>query len=321
LHKRAYKNLPTLQLMKNTLLYCVVLAVGLHAQAQTTGLTVTPGNNVGIGTTSPGATLDVNGSGQLLSVEGNKYSDGLVSVNDTYGTVQLGDFNNDNESTSMCIMDGGTNSDGSIGSITYRASWQQFQSSNSDNTCIMMGNVAAPVGNATLTVAGPVRVRAGGSIYAPVGGTVFDHYADAGNAGTTETTLYSDIAGLPNSNGAKLTATYGVTLAPSTTATREIKVYYSGNVIFDTGALIFSSAGKMNINVTIVVDSTTSVRYSVTASATGAPLGTYVSVGKVTGLAIYHSTVLNLTGQSAGTGAANNDIVAILGYGEFKPAF
>jgi hypothetical protein len=52
---------PKLQLMRSRSLFCAVLATfcaQLHAQS-TTGIYVNPSNNVGIGTTAPGAALDV----------------------------------------------------------------------------------------------------------------------------------------------------------------------------------------------------------------------------------------------------------------------
>lgn len=159
-------------------------------------------------------------------------------------------------------------------------------------------------------------------IYAKGGGTLFDHYADVGSVSTTETNLYSDsIPALTlGVNGDKLTAIYGVSFVNST-STKRVRLYFAGTVIFDTGALTISAASEIILNVFIIRDSSTSIRYSVNASTTGTSTATFATVGKLTGLTLSNANIMKITGQAAGAGVANNDVVAQNAVIEFKPAF
>lgn len=147
---------------------------------------------------------------------------------------------------------------------------------------------------------------------AKVGGAIFDYYTDAGNSGTSETDLYSSTI-VPNifgTNGDKITAFYGFTLVNST-STKQVKFYYGGTALFDTGALTLSASGSLSINISMIrVDSST-LRYSIIASTTGASTATYATVGEATGIVFGKgSQTMKVTGTAAGVGAATNDIVA-----------
>lgn len=204
------------------------------------------------------------------------------------------------------------------------------QTNGTNIVYLLIGTVTAPTGSwaiyssSTLAsqLSGLLSVAQGKSTsFAKVGGMIFDHYADAGSSGTSETDLYSDTipASALGTNGDKLVATYGCTLVNST-STKEVKVYFGGTVIFDTGALTISASSEITIYALIIRDSSTSVRYSVSANTTGASTGTYSSVGKITGLTLSNTQILKITGQAGGVGAADNDIVAILGTVEWKSA-
>ncbi len=171
--------------------------------------------------------------------------------------------------------------------------------------------------------AGAKRTAGTSSTNAGLGGVIFDHFADVGNTTTTETDLYSDTiaANMLDTNGAKLGAAYGLTLVSSATATRQVRVYFAGTVIFDSTALTTTSTGAMDLRVFIIRDTSTTIRYIVRADVTGLTSATYLSVGKLTGLTLTGTNILKITGQAGGTGAATNDIVAIAGSGEFQPAF
>jgi len=161
------------------------------------------------------------------------------------------------------------------------------------------------------------HTRAGGTVRFGLGGCIFDHFADAGNTTTTETDLYSDTipASTLDANGVKLSAEYGGTFVSSATATRQVKVYFAGTVIFDSGALTVSAAASWNLDVLIVRVSSTVVRYTIIFLSGGLSSLTPPSTGELTGLTLSNSAVLKITGQSAGTGAATNDIVAKAGTG------
>lgn len=145
--------------------------------------------------------------------------------------------------------------------------------------------------------------------------TLFDHFASVGNTTTAETDLYSDTiaAGQLGANGAKLTASYGGTFVSSGTATREVKIYFGGSVIFDSGTLTVSLSAAWAVSLTVIRVSATVVRYTASFTTEGAALSAYTSVGEVTGLTLSGTNILKITGQAGGVGAATNDIVAVMG--------
>lgn len=144
---------------------------------------------------------------------------------------------------------------------------------------------------------------------------LFDHFADAGNVTTGETTLYTDTisGGYLSVNGQKIEAQYGGLFVSSATATREIKIYFAGTVIFDSGALTLSISSAWTVYVSIIRVSSTKVRYMVSMTTEGAALAAYTAVGELTGLSFPSDSILKITGQAAGAGAATNDIVAKMG--------
>ena len=153
-------------------------------------------------------------------------------------------------------------------------------------------------------------------------GVLFDHFADAGNGTTVETDLYSDTtaAGQFAVNGDKIAAYYGGTFVSSGTATREIKIYFGGTVIFDTGTLTLSLSSQWTAYVDLIRVSGTVIRYMVSLATEGAALSAYTSAGELTGLTLSNTNILKITGQAAGIGAASNDIVAKLGSVKFEAA-
>lgn len=153
-----------------------------------------------------------------------------------------------------------------------------------------------------------------------LGGTIFDAFADAGNSTTTETDLhtYTTPASTLSENGGKITAVYGGTFVSSATATRQMKVYFGGTAIFDSGALTISATASWDIKVTVIRVSSTVVRYSVVMSTQNAALASYVSIGELTGLTLTNTNIIKVTGQAAGVGAATNDIVLKLATGDWK---
>ena len=99
----------------------------------------------------------------------------------------------------------------------------------------------------------------------------------------------------------------------SATATREIKVYFAGTAIFDTGTLTISANSSWVLQVEIVRVSGSKVRYAISMTTENAALAAYTAVGELTGLTLSGTNILKITGQAAGAGAASNDIVAVLG--------
>ena len=170
---------------------------------------------------------------------------------------------------------------------------------------------------------GLMLIRYSGSAWQSVAGRpLIDHYADAGNTGTAETDLYSDTlaANILGRNGDKIHAEYDLALLGATTTTPQAKIYFAGTAIYDSGALTLSAAGSLILNVEIIRDSATSVRYAVRASASNATGLLAAKCGKLTGLTLSATAILKITGTSTGGGAATNDLVAYAGRLNFDPA-
>ncbi len=167
-------------------------------------------------------------------------------------------------------------------------------------------------------------VKAGGSsgYIAKVGGVIFDHYADAGNVGTGEDDLYSDTlpADTLSANGQKIVAEYGLTIVASGTATRQVKAYFGGTLVLDSGALTFASGGTAQIWITIIRETSSVVRVMAEFVPSGITLQPIVTYTRITGLTLSNTQILKITGEAAGVGAATNDVVAKLGVVEWKAA-
>lgn len=150
------------------------------------------------------------------------------------------------------------------------------------------------------------------------GNALFSHYTDAGTSGTTETDLYSDtIAGNTlSTDGSSVFARYAGTLANST-STKQLKVYFAGRVVFDSGALNTTSAADWNIDVMIIRESATVARCTVAANLTGASAQEFANYTRIASINLTADQVLKITGTAAGTGAASNDISATEGLGWF----
>lgn len=144
-----------------------------------------------------------------------------------------------------------------------------------------------------------------------LGGKIAAAFADTGNTSTTETDLhtYTSKTNTLLVNGADLEAEYGGIFVSSGTATRQIKVYFGGTAIFDTGALSISLAASWTTYATIMRVSSTVVRYMISLTTEGAALSAYTAVGELTGLTLSNTNILKITGTAAGVGAATNDIV------------
>lgn len=145
--------------------------------------------------------------------------------------------------------------------------------------------------------------------------SLFDHISDGGNGGTAETDLYSDTiaAGQLTANGDKLEAEYGGVFVSSATATRQVRIYFGGTAIFDTGALTLSLSSAWTGYATLIRQDSATVRYMISLTTEGAALAAYTAVGTLGGLTLSNTNILKITGQAAGVGAASNDIVAKLG--------
>jgi hypothetical protein len=178
-----------------------------------------------------------------------------------------------------------------------------------DDALIVDSTIAAKAGTSTGQVA-------------KVGGTVFTYNTSVGNSGTAETDLYTDsiLANTLAVDKDKVEARYAGTFVSSGTATRQLKCYFAGTAIFDTGALSVSLSASWDMEVLLVRVSSTVVRYSVRLNTTGASASVYAAVGELTGLTLSNGNILKITGTAGGVGAATDDIVAMLGTVSWHPA-
>lgn len=158
---------------------------------------------------------------------------------------------------------------------------------------------------------------------ANVGGVIFDHFADAGNTGTGEDDLYTDTlaANTFGTNGDKVVAQYGGIFVGAALSTQELKVYFGGTLIYDSGALSIGVAtNNWTVYVTVIRETSTVVRCDVSLSTDFGTLFPYSTYTRITGLTLTNTQILKITGESAGAGAVDNQIVAKEGYIEWKPA-
>lgn len=143
---------------------------------------------------------------------------------------------------------------------------------------------------------------------------LFNSFATVGNTTTTETDLVTNTIASNTlvNNADKLEAEYGGSFVSSGTATRQVRLYFSGSLIFDTGTLTLSLSSAWTMYVTIIRVSSSIVRYMVSLTTQGAALSAYTAVGELTGLNLATTNILKITGQAAGVGAATNDIISVL---------
>lgn len=163
-------------------------------------------------------------------------------------------------------------------------------------------------------------MRKGAFLGLPSSGSYAIHTVNTGNVTTTETDLFTDtlIAGLFAETGDTMIADYAGTTVTHATATRRIRVYFGGTVIFDTTALTTVGGSNWHIRVVCVRSASTTVKCSVTFLGTN-----YASVvanyQAVTGLTLSNTQIIKITGQAAAAGAATNDIIATFGVLNFYP--
>lgn len=157
----------------------------------------------------------------------------------------------------------------------------------------------------------------------PIGGPIFDHFADVSNVTTGETDLYTDtlIANTFAINGDKVSGQYAGTFTGAVSSTQQLRAYFGGTLIFDSGALSIGVAtDSWDLKIICVRESSSIVRCSATLTTNFATLSSYATYTKVTGLTLSGTNILKVTGQAGGLNAASNQITASLGSVEYRPA-
>lgn len=153
--------------------------------------------------------------------------------------------------------------------------------------------------------------------------TLFDHYATVGNGTTVETDLYSDTlaAGQLAANGEKIQARYAGTFVGTAGATQQIKVYFGGNVIFDSGALAIGAAGYYyDLSILIIREANSTVRCTVSWASNSATLPATSTYTRIPTITLSVGQILKVTGTAAGAGAASNQITIEEGTVQWVPS-
>lgn len=187
-------------------------------------------------------------------------------------------------------------------------------------------NGTAPVGTlangfSLYSSSGKPYVNNSVGIATPIGGTLFDSFADA-TVGGAEADVYTHTlaANTFNANGDKVTSQYGGQFVVVGTEATQLKVKFAGTTIYDsTAPVVATGTSSWVVNVTLIRVSSTVVRYSVALNTTGASGFAYASAGELTGLTLSGTNILKITGTSSGVGSGSGDIVGKMGFVEFKP--
>lgn len=150
-------------------------------------------------------------------------------------------------------------------------------------------------------------------IVAPV--ALFDHYTNANNGTTVETDLYSDTLAAARlaANGEKIEARYGGIFAGDATSSQQLRAYFGGTQVFDSGALLVGATNSWDLYVTVIRVSASVVRVSASMTSDFVSLPGSAVYTEVTGLTLANTQILKITGQAAGASGGSNQITAKLG--------
>lgn len=154
-------------------------------------------------------------------------------------------------------------------------------------------------------------------VYAKMTGIVKDFFADVNNSGTSETDLFTyTFAGSSLvTNGDKVVAHYQLVCAGAALSSQQMKIYFGGTNIYDSGALSIGAAtDNFTFNVVVIRVSSSVVRCSVSVSSDFATLFPYSKYTEVTGLTLSNSQIIKITGTASGASGASNQITAKEGY-------
>jgi hypothetical protein len=150
-----------------------------------------------------------------------------------------------------------------------------------------------------------------------VGGKDKEFYLDSGNAiATGETDLYVRTfeASVFGSNGDTAYFAFTATILGAATITKRLKLYFGGTNVYDSTAQVFATNDVVRLSGEIIRVSSSVVRVVVVADLNTGVAITLTNYVNVTGLTLSNTQIFKLTGESAGVGSNNNDIVAKMGY-------
>lgn len=166
-----------------------------------------------------------------------------------------------------------------------------------------------------------------GRVYNDNEGGIIASYKSDSIVGGAETDIYSTTIGqtILSSNENRLRVEYEGQFVTNGTESVQLKAYFAGNVIWDSGSVVISGSPSIITTWKVVVDivrtSTVAVRCTttfVTSSALGFNYGTYTSLTGLSSVLLSPITI-NLTGTSTGTGSGSGDIIGRMGNIVFTP--
>jgi len=148
-----------------------------------------------------------------------------------------------------------------------------------------------------------------------------DFYADVNNVSTTETDLltYTTVANRLNATGEKLISNFAGTFN-DVTASSQLKIYFAGQNIGDTGALTMSVTGAWVTTVSIIRTGATTGRAVVNISTPGASTASYTKYTSLTGLTFTGTNIVKITATASGATGGSDDITATYGNVIWQPA-
>lgn len=191
---------------------------------------------------------------------------------------------------------------------------------------------AAGPGVPTAGTAGQVLAKIDSTNYntewvTPAGGggggplNLFNHTATQYSVSTDGTldTLWSDNLGADRltANFQKILASYACSFLNHATATRRFVLYFGTDIIFDSGALVFTAGTRVRLDVWIMRESANVIRCSSTFITDNATHPCISYFDRITGLTLTDDIPLILKVAAAGTGAAADDIDVRMAYGQF----
>lgn len=159
-------------------------------------------------------------------------------------------------------------------------------------------------------------------VQGPYNIALFDYYTDANNVMSAETDLYTDMvtAGKLAANGDKLFVRYQGIFTGAVAATQELRMYFGGTKIYDSGALSIGVAtNNWTMQALLIRESSSVVRCSVSVNSDFATLFPYSTYTRVTGLTLANAQIIKITGQAAGAGGNSNQITSTLGSITYQP--
>lgn len=150
---------------------------------------------------------------------------------------------------------------------------------------------------------------------------VLDKFHTAtGNSGTSETDLYSYTvaANKLGSNDQSLNLDFSGLVSDITT-TNQIRVYFAGTEILNTGGVTITGTGAWSLRALITRETSSTAIATVTFNIGSASVSSLVTITDLTSLDFTTTNIFKVTGTASGSGASSNDITGKHGLLTFIP--